>query len=283
MAPQLNPSTQTTQSTQQNLPKAQIGILGGSGFYDLLENAQEVNIKTPYGDPSDSITVGEYKGKKIAFLPRHGRKHKFPPHKIPYQANLYAFKELGVKQVIGPCACGSLQPHVKPGDFVICDQFIDRTRNRPDTFYDGPEVAHISIADPYCEDLRQLAVKTAQELNIDTHDKGTVVIIQGPRFSTKAESRWFSNAGFEVINMTQYPECILARELDMCYLNISLITDYDVGLEGQGDIKPVTIEEVLKIFKDNNEKVKKLILAILEKIDTEKKCQCNSTMEKAFL
>lgn len=260
-----------------------IGIFGGSGFYNLLENPEEIEIDTPYGKPSDKITIGEYKGKKVAFLPRHGNDHKYPPHKIPYQANLHAFKELGIKYILGPCASGSLQKDVKPGDFVICDQFVDRTKNRPDTYHDGPKVAHVAAAEPYCPTLRKLAIQEAQNLNIPTHEKGTVVVIQGPRFSTKAESKWFSQAGFEVINMTQYPECILARELEMCYVNISLITDYDVGLEDDPNIPPVTIEEVLKTFKDNNDKLRDLLFALIEKIDTEKSCTCHSAMKNAFL
>lgn len=263
--------------------KAQIGIFGGSGFYNLLENTEEIEVDTPHGKPSDKITLGEYKGKKIAFLPRHGKRHDFPPHKIPYKANLQAFKDLGVKYVIGPCATGSLQPEVKPGDFVICDQFVDRTKDRGDTYFEGPEVAHVTAAEPYCDELRKQAYETAQELGISSHEKGTVVIIQGPRFSTKAESKWFSGAGFEVINMTQYPECILARELEMCYVNISLITDYDAGLEDMPNVEPVTIEEVIKTFNENNEKLKDLLFALIEKIDVEKECECHSAMKNAIL
>ncbi len=263
--------------------KADIGIFGGSGFYNLLENAEEIEMDTPYGKPSDKIVIGEYKGKKIAFLPRHGSGHEYPPHKVPYRANLWAFKELGIKYILGPCASGSLQKHIKPGDFVICDQFVDRTKARKDTFYEGPKVAHVEAAHPYCEDLRKIALEEAKKLEITAHDGGTVVVIQGPRFSTKAESRWFSSAGFEVINMTQYPECILARELEMCYINICLITDYDVGLEDDPDIKPVTINEVLKTFKENNDKVRDLLFALIEKIDTEKECNCHKAMQGAFL
>jgi len=263
--------------------KAQIGIFGGSGFYNFLKNAQEIEMNTPYGEPSGKIVIGEYKGKKIAFMPRHGENHKYPPHKIPYLANMWAFKELGIKFVLGPCASGSLRPDIEPGDFVICDQFVDRTKNRGDTYYNGPKVAHVEAATPYCSNLGEIAAEEANKLGITAHQGGTVIVIEGPRFSTKAESKWFSSAGFDVINMTQYPECILARELEMCYVGICLITDYDVGLSDYPDIKPVTIEEVLKIFKKNNEKLHNLLFAIIERIDVKEHCECHSAMKNAVL
>jgi len=256
--------------------KADIGVFGGSGFYTLLENIQEIEIDTPYGKPSDKIALAEYEGRKVAFLPRHGKHHQFPPHMIPYRANLYAMKQLGVKKIIAPTASGSLQPGIKPGDFVICDQFVDRTTARKDTFYDGPEVKHISPAYPYCPELRKTAIDTGKSLGITVHEKGTVVVIQGPRFSTVSESRWFSKMGWEVINMTQYPECYLARELGICYANIALITDYDVGLEGQENIAPVTHEAVLRVFDENNEKVKRMLFEMIKKIDLNRKnCECD--------
>ncbi|MEA3272710.1 MAG: S-methyl-5'-thioadenosine phosphorylase [Patescibacteria group bacterium] len=254
-----------------------IGIFGGSGFYELLNNPQEVEIKTPYGETSDKIMVGEYAGKKIAFLPRHGRNHKYPPHKVPYRANVWAMKELGVNKIFGPCASGSLQPHVKPGDFVICDAYVDRTRNREDTFVDLNKVCHISSLSPYCNHLRKTAIESCRELNIQAHEKGTVVVINGPRFSTIPESRWFSSSGFEVINMTNYPEVVLANELGMCYLNVSLITDYDAGLEGVDGIKASNLQEILATFKKNNENVKQLIFKMIEKTDD---CPCGSCLEK---
>ncbi|OGG42841.1 methylthioadenosine phosphorylase [Candidatus Jorgensenbacteria bacterium RIFCSPLOWO2_12_FULL_42_11] len=264
------------------MEKIKIGVFGGSGFYSLLEKAEEIEINTPYGKPSAKITIGEYAGKKIAFLPRHGEKHQYPPHKIPYRANIRAFKELGVERIIGPSAAGSLQPGIKPGDFVVCDQFIDRTWGREDTFFDGPKVAHISGAHPYCPELRKLAIDSCRGLEITTHDKGAVVVINGPRFSTTAESRWFSSHGWEVINMTQYPEAILAREAEICYVNIALITDFDAGLEGTRDIKPVTVEEVVRVFNENNEKVKKVIFKMIEKISELGGCQCNQALKNAF-
>lgn len=254
--------------------KADIGVFGGSGFYTFLENAKEISIDTPYGRPSDKITLGEIHGKKVVFLPRHGKQHTYPPHMIPYKANMDAMRQLGVKKIIGPTACGSLQEHIKPGDFVICDQFVDRTWGRNDTYIEWPVSRHVSAAEPYCPELRKLAIDSCKEMDVEVHEKGTVVVIQGPRFSTKAESRWFSKMGWEVINMTQYPEAYLARELGMCYVNISLITDYDAGIEGNDKIKPVTEDEVLRVFQENNDKVKKVILEMIKNMDLEQNCGC---------
>ncbi len=255
---------------------ADIGIFGGSGFYSFIEGMKEVEITTPYGKPSGRIALGTFEGKKVAFLPRHGKEHQYPPHMVPYRANLYAMKQLGVKKIIGPTASGSLQPHIKPGDFVVCDQFVDRTSGRKDTYFDGPETKHPSPAHPYCPELRKTAIEAGRNLGITVHEHGTVVVIQGPRFSTVAESRWFSKMGWEVINMTQYPECYLARELGICYVNIALITDYDAGLEGRDDIAPVTHGAVLKVFEENNEKVRDMIFDIIRKTDPHTAgCNCN--------
>jgi len=261
--------------------KAEIGVFGGSGFYSFLNIKEEFYMNTPYGAPSDKIVIGEIDGKNIAFLPRHGRNHSIPPHMINYRANVYAMYMLGVKHLFGPCASGSLQPYIKPGDFVICDQFVDRTNGRKDTYYDGPKTMHVSSAEPYCPDLRQIVIESAKELNISCHEKGTVVVIQGPRFSTKSESKWYSNQGWEVINMTQYPECYLARELEICYVNISLITDYDAGLENHPEIKPVTYDEVIKVFNENNEKLKKLLFHAIPKIKKDRNCICSSALSTA--
>ncbi len=237
-----------------------------------------VEIQTPYGAPSAPPVVGEVGGRRVAFIPRHGLKHEFPPHRIPYKANLWAMKELGVQRIVGPNACGSLQPHVKPGDFVICDQLVDRTRDRPNTFYDGPVTTHISFADPYCPTMRQVAIAQGRALDIPLHDRGTVVVIEGPRFSTRAESAWFTAAGWEVINMTQYPEAVLARELEICYANISLITDYDVGVEG---VPPVTHEEVIRVFDRNNARLRDLLFAVLPALPAERDCPCATALEGA--
>ncbi len=262
---------------------AEIGVFGGSGFYSFLENVEEHDIVTPYGRASDKVHIGEIGEYKVAFLPRHGAKHQYPPHMINYRANLDAMKQLGVTRIIAPCACGSLQTHIKPGEFVICDQFIDRTWGRQDTFYDGPVATHVSAADPYCPELAEIAINTAEELGITVHKKGTVVVIQGPRFSTRAESKWYQSQGWEVINMTQYPEAYLARELEICYVSIALITDYDVGLEGEPDIKPVSAGDIIKILQQNNDKVRKLLFEMIPKIPVERDCICSNALAGAKL
>jgi 5'-methylthioadenosine phosphorylase len=262
---------------------AEIGVFGGSGFYSLLEGMHEVKVETPYGAPSDVVALGEIGGRRVAFLPRHGKTHSLPPHVINYRANLWAMKELGVTRIIGPTAAGSLQPWVKPGEFVVSDQLVDRTTGRKDTFYDGPITTHVSFAHPYCTQLRELAVGIIRAQGIPVHERGTVVTIQGPRFSTVAESRWFNAAGWEVINMTQYPEAYLARELEMCYANISLITDYDVGLEGEEGIEPVTHEGVIKVFNENNARVKLVIHEMIARMPKERTCKCGSALQGARL
>jgi 5'-methylthioadenosine phosphorylase len=240
---------------------AEIGVFGGSGFYALLEDVREIKIDTPYGAPSDSFFLADVAGRKVAFLPRHGRRHTIPPHKINYRANVWAMRSLGVKAVISPCAAGSLQLAVKPGDFVVCDQFVDRTTGRADTFYDGPIVTHLSSAEIYDPVLRRLAIDTIRDHDIEVHEAGTVVVIQGPRFSTKAESKWFSDAGWEVINMTQYPEAWLCRELGMAVVNISLITDFDAGVhEGT---EAVNATDVLQVFTANAERIQKVVLDLI--------------------
>jgi 5'-methylthioadenosine phosphorylase len=243
--------------------EAEIGIFGGSGFYSFLDEVEEVELDTPYGNPSAPFVVGEIGGKRVAFLPRHGPEHELPPHRIPYRANVWGMKELGVRRIIGPNASGALKAELRLGEFVVCDQFVDRTTGRADTFYDGPETTHVSAADPYCPDLRQLLVETAGELGIPVRDGGTVVTIQGPRFSTRAESKWFQDAGWDVLNMTAYPEGYLARELELCYANISMVTDHDVGVEGT---PPVTHEAVIKVFNENNERLRELLFAVVPKI-----------------
>ena len=241
--------------------KAEIGVFGGSGFYSLLDDVREVKVDTPYGPPSDSFFLATVGGRKVAFLPRHGRRHTIPPHKINYRANVWAMRSLGVKAVISPCAAGSLQPHVKPGDFVLCDQFVDRTRGRADTFFDGPVVTHISSADIYDPELRRIALEVCHEHEIDVHERGTIVIINGPRFSTKSESKWFSDAGWEVISMTQYPEAYLCRELGMAVVNIALITDYDAGvIEGT---EAVDARSVLEVFAQNAERIQQVVLDMI--------------------
>jgi 5'-methylthioadenosine phosphorylase len=242
---------------------AEIGVFGGSGFYSLLEDVRELKVDTPYGAPSDSVFLAEVAGRRVAFLPRHGRRHTIPPHRINYRANVWAMRALGVKAVISPCAAGSLQREVAPGDFVVCDQFVDRTRNREDTFFDGPIPSHLSSAETYDPALRQIAIDVIREHGIPVHEQGTVVVISGPRFSTKAESKWFSDAGWEVINMTQYPEAFLCRELGMAVVNISLITDYDAGVhEGT---EAVDAQSVLEMFQQNAVRIQKVVLEMIRR------------------
>lgn len=261
-----------------------IGLIGGTGFYEFFEGkTKEVQVRTKFGLPSDKITIGNLFGKKVAFLARHARKHHLPPHKIPYQANIAAMKKLGVERIIAPAAVGSLKAKIKPGDFVICDQFIDQTKRREDTFFDGPQVAHIEMAYPYCPELRKIAIDQAEKLKLRIHPKGTVVVIEGPRFSTLADSLRFSQMGGELINMTQYPEVVLASELGICYLNISLVTDYDVGIYVQGRTKPVSIEEVLTNLKKNTAKLKKLVSAIIKNMPKRRRCGCQGKAERALI
>lgn len=260
----------------ENKKLATIGVFGGSGFYKFLDNIEEVSVETPYGMPSDNLFIGKIGNKKVAFMPRHGRKHTILPHMINYRANLWAMKSVGVERVISPCAAGSLQKKVEPGSFVICDQFVDWTDGRKSTFFEGPIVTHPSPADLYCPEMRELAINTAKELNIPVHETGTIVIINGPRFSTKAESKFFTNQGWDAINMTAFPENYLAKELDMCPLNISLITDYDAGLVG--DVPPVSHQAVIDVFNANLENLKKLLFTMIENIPDERKnCDCANT------
>jgi 5'-methylthioadenosine phosphorylase len=257
---------------------ADVGVIGGSGFYELLDNVEDHTVQTPYGPPSGTIAVGTYEGARVAFLARHGPGHRYPPHQINYRANVWALASIGVRRILGPNAAGSLQPDVKPGDFVICDQFVDRTYGRESTFYDGPPVVHIGGAEPYCPELRALAAAACRELEIPVHETGTVVVIQGPRFSTRAESRWFSSAGWEVVNMTQFPEQVVARELEVCYAGISLITDYDAGLADRDDIEPVSVAGVIEVFHRNNARVRDLLLRMIPRIPPDRACICATAL-----
>ncbi len=240
-----------------------VAVFGGSGLYSLLADAREVVIETPYGPPSAPVTVAEVEGRSVGFMPRHGAGHTIPPHRIDYRANLWAMKHLGATDVILPCAVGSLRTDIAPGSFVLADQLVDRTRGRIDTFHDGPEVTHVSFAEPYDAEMRGVALRAARSLDIDVLEAGTLVVIQGPRFSTKAESRWFSAQGWDIVGMTQYPEAPLARELEMAALNISLVTDFDAGLEDDPDVPAVTSAAVLEVFRANTENLRRLLFAII--------------------
>ena len=261
--------------------RAEIGIFGGSGFYEFADGpVEEIRVNTPYGPPSDKVALCQVAGRRVAFLPRHGKEHQYPPHKINFRANLWALKELGVTRILSPSAVGSLRAEIAPGHFVINDQFIDRTRGRADTFYDGPIVTHVSPAEPYCPDLRRQAITATKAAGVRVHETGTVVTIQGPRFSTKAESRWFTTNGWDIVGMTQYPETILARELALCYVGISLVTDYDAGLAVEG-VAHVEASHVLDVMNQNVQNVKRVIRALLESLPVERACSCADSLKHA--
>jgi 5'-methylthioadenosine phosphorylase len=260
-----------------------VGVIGGSGFYRWLNDVQAVEMETPYGPPSAPLSVGTLCGRPVAFLPRHGLHHELPPHAVNYRANVWAIRKLGVQRLIGVTAVGSLHPSIRPGDLVICDQFVDRTHGRIDTYFPGPDVVHVSAADPYCPELREGAAQAAETQTFRWHRKGTAVVIQGPRFSTRAENRWYRWMGWDVVSMTQYPEVILSREQEMCYLNLSLVTDYDAGLEGDADVKRVTAEEVGRVMKQSIQAVKGVLEALIPSIQGVPSCECRQALIAAHL
>ena len=260
--------------------RAEIGVIGGTGVYDpeMLEDRMEVKVHTPYGSPSDMITLGTIKGRRVAFLPRHGRGHVIPPHMINSRANIWALKELGVKQIVASSAVGSLREDYKSGDFVLTDQFIDRTKGRPDTFYDGGQVCHISSADPICPTLHDYFHKYAEKLKLPVHEKGTYVCIQGPRFSTRAESRLFRQWGCDIVGMTLYPEVVLAREAEICYVTVAMVTDYDVWAE-----KPVSAADVVETMQSNASNFKKLVMGALSGMPKERSCDCGDALKFSLM
>jgi len=259
---------------------AEIAIIGGSGLYDqdLLEDVHDLKVRTPYGRTSDVLKIGQYLERKIVFLPRHGRGHQLPAHNVNYRANIWALKELGVKRILSSNACGSLSEKHKPGDILVLDQFIDRTKLRPSTFYEGGQVCHISAADPFCPELNSLLVNEGQSQQIPIKLGGTYVCIEGPRFSTRAESRMFRQWGADVVGMTVYPECVLAREMEICYGSLALVTDYDVWAD-----KPVSVDEILNVLKSNVEKTKKLFALTIPKISQAATCNCWNALKDAVL
>ncbi len=263
--------------------KVRIGVFGGSGFYSFFKKADEVSVKTPYGLTSSRVTISDVGGREVAFIARHGAHHQYPPHSVPYRANVFAFKKLGVERVVAPNAVGSLRPEVEPGDLVFCDQFVNLTSGRKDTFFDGPVTTHVSTADPYCPEMRRVGIEVAEKKGMKFHGEGTVVVIQGPRFSTRAESMFFRSQGWDVVNMTQYPEAALVREQEMCYLNISLVTDYDAGLEGDPKVKPVSHGEVIRVFEENVGKLRGLITEIAKSLPEKRGCGCGKALEHARL
>jgi 5'-methylthioadenosine phosphorylase len=260
--------------------KAEIGIIGGTGFYDprLLENVTEITVHTPYGPPSDSITVGKLEDKLVAFLPRHAKKHTIRPTDVNSRANIFALKTLGVQRILAPSTVGSLREDFKPGDVVFVDQFIDRTTKREESFYTEGRVCHISVAEPMCPELRQTLMKAADDISISTHNFGTYVCIEGPRFSTKAESRMFRTWGADVVGMTLVPECVLAREAEICYSCIATVTDYDVWKD-----QPVNAAEVRETVKANLEKIRRIVTAAIQSIPKERGCECKSALQNALI
>jgi 5'-methylthioadenosine phosphorylase len=252
---------------------AEIGVIGGSGLYALLDDAEQFEVSTPYGPPSDPLTVARVGDRRVAFLPRHGRDHRFPPHKIPYRANLWALRSLGVRQIVAPCAVGGLRPELGPGTFVVPDQLIDRTSGRVQTYYDTGAV-HVSFADPYCPAGRAVVLAAARP--VDPVDGGTMVVVEGPRFSTRAESRWFTSIGGAVVNMTGHPEAVLARELELCYTAIALVTDLDAGVEGDHG---VTQEEVFGVFSANTERLRGVLLEAVTKLPAVRDCPCSTALD----
>ena len=252
---------------------AEIGVIGGSGLYSLLDHAELVEVSTPYGSLSDPVTVAEVGGRRVAFLPRHGRDHRFPPHRIPYRANIWALRALGVRQILAPCAVGGLRPELGPGTFVVPDQLIDRTSGRVQTFYDEGAV-HVSFADPYCPSGRAVLLEAARE--VSPVDGGAMVVVEGPRFSTRAESRWFTSIGGAVVNMTGHPEAVLARELALCYSTIALVTDLDAGVEGEHG---VTQEEVFRVFGENTERLRGVLLDAVTRLPAVRECPCATALD----
>jgi 5'-methylthioadenosine phosphorylase len=259
---------------------AEVGIIGGTGVYDQenFEDVREIKVFTPFGGTSDLVSVGLYKGVKMAFIPRHGRSHTIPPHKVNYRANVWALKQLGVKKIIASSAVGSLREDYEPGNFVIPDQLIDRTKKRLDTFYEGGQICHISSADPFCQQLRLFLIELANKLGLKVKESGTYVCIEGPRFSTKAESRLFRMWKADIIGMTIYPECILAKEAELCYVPISMVTDYDVW-----DEKPVSTKEVVNTMRRNDENFKKLIFEAIPELPKQLDCDCSCALKDALI
>jgi len=255
--------------------QADFGVIGGSGFYSLLEDARTVEVSTPYGPPSDPLTIGLLAGRRVAFLPRHGADHRYPPHRVPYRANLWALASVGVRQVVGGSAVGSLTPGLGAGALVLPDQLLDRTWGRPHTYSDSDTgVAHLSFADPYCPTGRAAAVRAAARTGAEVTDGGTLVVINGPRFSTRAESRDYQRTGASIIGMTAMPEVALARELGLCFTSICLVTDLDAGVEaGHG----VTHEEVLRTFAANLPRMRELLVATVAELPEQQTgCACGS-------
>ncbi|MDD5148477.1 MAG: S-methyl-5'-thioadenosine phosphorylase [Candidatus ainarchaeum sp.] len=256
-----------------------IGIIGGSGLEDprIIKDFEEKEIPTPFGKPSDKIVLGKIEKTGVAIVSRHGKKHSINPTNVPYKANIWALKELGCTHILATTACGSLREKIRPGQIIFPDQFIDFTKKRGYTFFDSEKVMHIPLADPFCHCLSKMLAKTAKELGLEFHEKGTIITIEGPRFSTRAESKMFRMLGADIVNMSTVPEVILARELGICYQSIAMATDYDCWKGAE----TVDIETVMKAMAKNSENVKKLIAKTIPKIPAKKSCECEEHAKKA--
>jgi 5'-methylthioadenosine phosphorylase len=265
-------------------PRADVGVIGGSGLYamDGIDGAREVRVRTPFGDPSDALMVGSLDGVRVAFLPRHGRGHRLDPTEVNARANLWALKSIGVSRVLSVSAVGSMKEEIRPRDFVIPDQIIDRTRSRPYSFFGEGIVAHVSFADPFCPALRRILLEGCRGIGVRAHDGGAYVCIEGPTFSTRAESNVFRSWGVSVIGMTAVPEAKLAREAEVCYATVALATDYDVWKEGE----EVSVESVVANLVANAENVKRLVRTVVPRIfrgETRPPCACGAALEHAIM
>lgn len=252
-------------------PSPTVAVIGGSGFYSFLDDAASVTIATPYGEPSAPIAIGDVGGIPVAFLPRHGNAHEYPPHAINYRANLWALRELGVRQVLAPCAVGGLQPATPAGTLVVPDQLVDRTTGRVQTYMDRGAV-HVPFSDPYCPRLRRGLVNASP----DVVDGGAMVVIEGPRFSTRAESQWYAAQGWSLVNMTGHPEAVLARELALCYATIALVTDVDAGVSAEDSVDQAT---VFAMFAANTERLKALLAKAIGDLEPPDGCSCAAWMD----
>lgn len=263
--------------TQPADTRAEIGVIGGSGFYRFLDDPVQVPVDTPFGPPSEPPLVGEVGGRRVAFLPRHGRDHRLQPHEVDYRANLWALRAVGVRQVLGPCAVGSMRPAWGPGTLVIPDQVIDRTWGRAHTVYQSVGAAvHVSFADPYCRRGRQVAAAAAGATGWPAQPTGTLVVVNGPRFSSRAESAWHAAAGGDVIGMTGMPEASIARELALCYTSLAVVTDLDAGFEhGQG----VTYQQVIDTFNASLEKLRRVLRQAIETLPADDDCVCRRSLD----
>jgi 5'-methylthioadenosine phosphorylase len=278
----MTPSTQTLPASPAGSDRADIGVIGGSGFYSFLKDAKRLAVTTPFGDPSDDLVLGEVHGRRVAFIARHGHDHRFPPHQVNYRANMWALRSVGVRQVLAPCAVGSLKPENGPGTLVVPDQIVDRTWGREHTVYDAVgAVVHVGFADPFCPHGREAALNAGRAAGNRMVDSGTLVVINGPRFSSRAESLWHQQAGWSIVGMTGMPEASIARELAMCFTSVALVTDHDAGVDGgQG----VTHDEVLKVFAHSLEGLKAVLQSAIGAMppaedDVSATCACRRSLD----